>query len=106
MEFDGVWCCEHKHSCKWQGFALDKGLAWGNKDFSPNSEWAEWHKKKCGGKLIQLIKKPVSQPACHPEELKKWIHFVWREMREQNSTVPDDVLDFIKEASLNAIGEK
>jgi hypothetical protein len=49
----GVWCCEKQHKCKWQGFALHQGLAWGT--FPTAGEWRKWHDLECGGKLIQLV---------------------------------------------------
>lgn len=50
----GVWCCEKHSQCKWQGFALHRGLAWGTiADSLP--EWRERHERECGGKLIQLL---------------------------------------------------
>jgi hypothetical protein len=45
--------CEHKHKCKWQGFALNSGLGWGVPPDTTDA-WREWHDKQCGGKLIQL----------------------------------------------------
>lgn len=46
-----VWCCEHKSKCKWQGFALHQGLAWG--EVPKGTEWRKWHDQQCGGGLIQ-----------------------------------------------------
>lgn len=51
----GVWCCEHRAECKWQGFALHQGLSWGI--IPEHSQWREWHDRECGGRLIQLIDK-------------------------------------------------
>ena len=48
-----VWCCEKKSKCKWQGFALYQGLAWGK--VPENTEWRKWHDRECGGRLIQLL---------------------------------------------------
>lgn len=50
----GVWCCEREHQCKWQCFALHRGLAWGT---IPNEHnvWRQWHDRECGGQLIQLL---------------------------------------------------
>jgi len=59
--FPGVWCCEYRHKCKWQGFALHQGLAWGSKEYALRA-WRTWHDRECGGKLIQLVptgKKPL-----------------------------------------------
>ena len=50
----GVWCCERRYQCKWQGFALHAGLAWGEIP-SENNAWRQWHDRECGGQLIQLI---------------------------------------------------
>ncbi len=66
MMHEGVWCCEHKSKCKWQGFALHKGLAWGSPELSL-PEWREWHEKQCGGNLIQLL--PASAAAPESEGL-------------------------------------
>jgi len=49
----GVWCCEKRHKCKWQGYVLRQGLAWG--EIPANTEWRKWHDKKCRGQLIQLV---------------------------------------------------
>lgn len=50
----GVWCCERMAFCRWQGYELSFGLAWGRvEDCSPT--WREWHDRECGGKLIQLV---------------------------------------------------
>jgi len=38
-------------------------------------------------------------PACHREELKRWISFAYRELREKNTSIPDDVLDYIRDAA-------
>lgn len=53
----GVWCCEHKTRCKWQGFALHQGLAWGKvpEKFEGYRDWRSVHDEECGGELIQLI---------------------------------------------------
>lgn len=53
----GVWCCEHKAKCKWQGFALHQGLAWGEvpKLFPGYRDWRSVHDQECGGRLIQLV---------------------------------------------------
>lgn len=48
-----VHCCERLHQCKWQGFALHKGLSWGRIE-NHTSEWRKWHAQECGGKLIQF----------------------------------------------------
>jgi len=50
----GVWCCENKSACKWQGYALHQGLGWGTIPPETN-EWRMWHNRECGGKLIQLV---------------------------------------------------
>ena len=49
----GVWCCEHRSQCKWQGFALHQGLGWGELPDETN-DWRKYHAFHCGGKLIQL----------------------------------------------------
>lgn len=51
---EGVWCCERGWQCKWQGYALHQGLSWGTVPTKGNV-WLEWHKRECGGELIQLI---------------------------------------------------
>ncbi len=53
-KFPGVWCCQKREKCTWQGFALHRGLAWGSisRALPP---WREAHDKHCGGELIQLI---------------------------------------------------
>ncbi len=63
-EHPGVWCCERKHDCKWQGFALFRGLAWGKKE-GPLDEWTKYHSEYCGGKLIQLLE-PQDFPPSRP----------------------------------------
>lgn len=50
----GVWCCEKRWECKWQCYALHQGLSWGTVPL-PTEPWAEWHKRECGGLLMQLI---------------------------------------------------
>lgn len=49
-----VWCCERQHNCKWQGFVLHRGLAWGTVPGETNL-WRQRHDLECGGKLIQLV---------------------------------------------------
>jgi hypothetical protein len=53
-EFPGVWCCERRSECRWQGFALHQGLGWG-KVRGGWDPWAQAHERECGGKLIQLL---------------------------------------------------
>ncbi len=53
FKHDGVWCCENKSKCKWQGFVLNHGIAWGV--VPVYGEWKEYHDRHCGGRLIQLI---------------------------------------------------
>ena len=54
MEHPGVWCCEHRFNCNWQGINLHQGLGWGT--IPPeHSVFRKWHDKECGGKLIQLV---------------------------------------------------
>ena len=45
--------CEHKHKCKWQGFALHQGLGWGNPP-PASHPWRKWHDQECGGQLKSL----------------------------------------------------
>ena len=54
-ELPDIWFCERKHQCKWQGFALNGGVSFGEipTDKSDNS-WFKWHEKECGGKLTQI----------------------------------------------------
>jgi len=54
-EHPGVWCCERRHNCKWQGFMLHQGLAWGEIPFPTSTSWRKYHDIECRGKLIQLI---------------------------------------------------
>jgi len=49
----GVYCCEKRENCQWQGIVLHLGLAWGT--VPTNTGWREWHDHMCGGKLIQLV---------------------------------------------------
>lgn len=58
----GVWCCEHRWRCKWQGARLSGGLAWGNilESLSKN-DWRAWHDRMCGGRLIQLVEPTTIQ---------------------------------------------
>ena len=51
---DSVWCCAKKARCKWQGFALHQGLAWGTVP-PPSNTWRQWHDRECGGELVQLL---------------------------------------------------
>lgn len=51
----GVWCCRKREKCKWQGFTLKGGLAWGS--VPTHTPWRKYHDEKCGGELIQLIEK-------------------------------------------------
>ncbi len=53
LEHSGVWCCQRRHNCKWQGFALYQGLAWG--EIPTGTSWRKYHDLECGGKLIQLV---------------------------------------------------
>lgn len=54
MKHPGVWCCSERSKCKWQAFALHKGLAWGVVP-EKYEVWRATHDKECGGKLIQLL---------------------------------------------------
>ena len=54
FEHSGVWCCTEKSQCKWQGFALHQGLAWGTANGTPPA-WRDRHNANCRGRLIQLI---------------------------------------------------
>jgi hypothetical protein len=49
----GVWCCEKKEKCGWQGFLLTAGLAWG--EIPENTMWRHQHDAVCGGRLIQIV---------------------------------------------------
>jgi len=61
MFFPGVWCCTEQHRCKWQGFALHQGLAWGQ-HLSVNPAWQAFHDGECEGKLIQLLQPCETTP--------------------------------------------
>ena len=51
----GVWCCERRGQCKWKCYALEAaGLQWGTPD-QVTPEWLKWHKRECGGRLVQLV---------------------------------------------------
>jgi hypothetical protein len=54
LHHPGVWCCERRSECAWQGYALHHGLAWG---VVPGEEtpWRRYHDRHCGGRLIQLL---------------------------------------------------
>jgi len=61
---DGAWCCIYKEKCKWQAFALHRGLGWGEIP-PPTNAWREWHDKECGGALLQLLAaSPEQQGGC------------------------------------------
>ena len=53
-DFPGVWCCEKRVACRWQGYALHQGLGWGTVRPS-HDPWRIAHDRECGGKLIQLL---------------------------------------------------
>jgi hypothetical protein len=55
-----VWFCEYKEKCKWQCFALHRGLSWGRIP-NKNDPWRKWHDKECGGKLRQVSFKVYNQ---------------------------------------------
>jgi hypothetical protein len=64
----GVWCCEHKSRCKWQGFALNHGIGWGVVPKNTGAySWREAHDRECGGRLIQLVP-PNDRDHQQPEE--------------------------------------
>ena len=51
----GVWCCERRGQCRWKCYALEAaGLQWGTPD-QVTPEWLKWHKRECGGRLVQLV---------------------------------------------------
>lgn len=52
-EKHGVWCCEKKEKCIWQGFLLTAGLAWG--EVPVGTMWRKRHDAVCGGRLIQIV---------------------------------------------------
>ncbi len=64
-KMNNVWCCEKKYECKWQGFALHQGLAWGKIPPKTNM-WRLWHDRECGGRLIQLLPKNEVRKECKP----------------------------------------
>jgi hypothetical protein len=47
-----VFYCEHGGNCKWQGFALHKGLGWGK--IPKGTDWHQWHVRECGGTLAEV----------------------------------------------------
>lgn len=54
---EGVWCCTERHKCKWQCFALHKGLAWGMIP-PPSNPWRQRHDDgRCPGTLVQLLER-------------------------------------------------
>jgi len=64
LEHSGVWCCERKSACKWQGFVLNHGLGWGlvPQDAGANS-WRSAHSRECGVRLIQLVAPSANKPS-------------------------------------------
>jgi hypothetical protein len=55
LELPPIWFCERKHQCKWQCFALNGGIAFGEIPiYRGDNSWFKWHEKECGGKLIQI----------------------------------------------------
>jgi hypothetical protein len=47
-----IFFCEHGGNCKWQGFALHKGLGWGK--IPKGTDWHQWHVRECGGTLAEV----------------------------------------------------
>lgn len=70
MRHGGVFCCQHKDRCGWQGFVLHQGLGWGTIPHELNP-WRQAHDQMCGGSLIQLVQpytdKVHSQFVCFSE---------------------------------------
>lgn len=59
----GVWCCSSGYRCRWQGYTLHKGLAWGTMP-QPTDAWRMRHALECGGMLVQLLE---PQPFLEPQ---------------------------------------
>lgn len=66
----GLWGCERKENCGWQGFMLTRGISEGEipKALDPKFNcWRNAHDHHCGGDLVQLIK-PNQETVCKWEE--------------------------------------
>jgi cell division protein FtsB len=90
-ELPDIWFCERKHQCKWQGFALNGGVAFGEipTDTSDNS-WFKWHEKECGGKLTQInavIQPIIAAQRAEIEELKTQLSTARAEIAKENRPV-------------------
>ena len=70
LVMSGVWCCEKKYKCSWQGYALHRGLSWGEID-KVSQAWRHTHEERCGGKLIQLIKPESDYISINNEVVKR-----------------------------------
>ena len=62
IQHPGVWCCEHKEQCRFQGLRLSLGLGWGKVPEPPDA-FLRLHERYCGGRLIQLV-----QPSAQEDE--------------------------------------
>jgi hypothetical protein len=51
--------CEHKHKCKWQGYPMSAGLAWGPIP-EKGDRWRDAHDERCGGRLVTMLPAPAS----------------------------------------------
>lgn len=58
----GLFVCERKHKCKWQGFRMRDGLGFGVIPHQSDA-WRNRHDSECRGRLIQLIE-PNSKSVC------------------------------------------
>lgn len=53
LDGQAIFYCEKTTKCKWQCFALHRGMGWGKIPLLYPDGWRDWHERKCGGKLIQ-----------------------------------------------------
>ena len=61
MKHPGVWCCDRRHRCGWQGFLLHQGLSWGTIP-SEHGSWCKCHDLHCSGTLVQLLEPQDPHP--------------------------------------------
>jgi hypothetical protein len=53
ISLPSVWSCEHGVKCKWK--PLGNFPHFGTMRYA-QPEWLEWHKKECGGRLVELYR--------------------------------------------------
>ncbi len=45
----------------------------------------------------------IGLPSGSAEDTRYWIYYAWGQLREHDSSIPDDVLDFIRDAALSKL---